>query len=53
MEKCGEVKTGNANGYERSKLGIVKITVNRDVNGSKKDGVWLSAELQRSPVHAQ
>lgn len=53
MEKCGEVKTGIANGYERRKLGIARITINKDVNGSKKDGVWLSAELQRSPVQAQ
>lgn len=53
MEKCGEVRTGITNGHERSKLGIVRTTVNKDVNGNKKDGVRLSAELQRSPVHAQ
>lgn len=54
MEKCGDVKTGCiAYGYERSKLGTARTTVNRDVNGSKKDGVWLSAELHRSPVHEQ
>lgn len=53
MEKYGEVKTVIASGHDSSRLGNARTTVNRDVNGSKKDGVRLSAELQRSPVHEQ
>lgn len=53
MEKYGEVKIDTASGYESNRLGNARTTVNKDVNGSKKDGVRLSAELQRSPVHEQ
>lgn len=54
MEKHGEVTMGVAIWYVDSILGTARTIVNRrDVNGSKRDGVWLSAELHRSPVHEQ
>lgn len=54
MEKHGVGTNGAAAGDAESILGTARTIVNRrDVNGSKRDGVWLSAELHRSPVHEQ